>query len=311
MMLSSLQLEALAAVCDAGSFEQAAARLRVTPSALSQRISGLERHLGRALVRRSRPVTPTTDGETVLRLARQTTLLQAECLDALARSDGAGAPGLIRVSVAVNADTLGTWFSEVVADVAAEGALLLDLRVEDETRTADLLRAGDVMAAVSVDPHPIQGCSATPLGVMPYVPVISLDLLARLGLGSARADDLPSIPMLRFGPDDDLQYELLRRAGHPDADPPAHHVPSNADFLASALCGLGWGAIPLPQVRRPLADGSLVRIAGADDIDVPLFWHRWRIDSPTLARLTTLVTEAARVHLRPERRGEVSDVVGR
>ena len=34
-------------------------------------------------------------------------------------------------------------------------------------------------------------------------------------------------------------------------------------------------------------------------IDVPLFWQRWRLDSPRLTALTDAVREAARRHLRP------------
>lgn len=299
MMLSSRQLEALAEVCDAGTFDEAASRLRVTPSALSQRIAGLERSLGRALLIRSRPVRPTADGEAVLRLARQTTLLQAECLDALARADEGDAPrDHIRVAVALNADTLATWFREVLADVAAEGRLLVDLRVEDETRTADLLRTGEVMAAVTVDPHPIQGCSSTPLGVLTYIPVSSPDLLARFELETAGAGELAVLPMLRFGPDDDLQHEWLARHGHPRSTPPVHYVPSNPDFLASVLAGLGWGLIPAPQATGPLRSGDLVPVGDGASVEVPLFWHRWRIESPTLEHLTDLVTGAARVGLR-------------
>ena len=41
-MFSSARLEALAAVCDTGSFEQAALRLHLTPSAVSFQIKQIE-----------------------------------------------------------------------------------------------------------------------------------------------------------------------------------------------------------------------------------------------------------------------------
>ncbi|MGO1167662.1 MAG: LysR family transcriptional regulator, partial [Janibacter sp.] len=44
------QLRALLAVVDHGTFEAAARSLHVTPSAVSQRIKGLERDTGRVLV---------------------------------------------------------------------------------------------------------------------------------------------------------------------------------------------------------------------------------------------------------------------
>ena len=61
------QLAALEAVADTGAFEAAARRLAVSTSAVSQRIRALESALGRVLVRRGSPSTPTPDGEVVLR----------------------------------------------------------------------------------------------------------------------------------------------------------------------------------------------------------------------------------------------------
>ena len=61
------QLAALSAILRAGSFEGAAAVLRVTPSAVSQRIRALEDRAGAALLIRSQPVTATAAGA---RLAR-------------------------------------------------------------------------------------------------------------------------------------------------------------------------------------------------------------------------------------------------
>ena len=53
------------AVADTGAFEAAARRLAVSTSAVSQRIRALESALGRVLVRRGSPSTPTPDGEVV------------------------------------------------------------------------------------------------------------------------------------------------------------------------------------------------------------------------------------------------------
>ena len=77
MHIDSRQLAALAAVLREGSFEAAARALHVTPSAVSQRIKGLEERVGRVLVRRGSPCTATEAGQALQRHAQQLALLEA------------------------------------------------------------------------------------------------------------------------------------------------------------------------------------------------------------------------------------------
>src|SRR5690606_15984403 len=105
--LDPAQLEAFSAVIDEGSLEAAARRLQVTPSAVSQRIKSLESRLGQVVVRRTRPAEPTEAGRVLLRLATQNQLIEHEALAAL--RGGMDAEPL-RVPLAVNADSLSTWF---------------------------------------------------------------------------------------------------------------------------------------------------------------------------------------------------------
>ena len=74
----------LVAVVDAGTLDAAAQRLRITPSAVSQRLKALEQQLGRVLLVRSKPVAVTDAGASVVRLARQLALLEHDVLAELA-----------------------------------------------------------------------------------------------------------------------------------------------------------------------------------------------------------------------------------
>ncbi|GAA4938262.1 LysR family transcriptional regulator [Actinoplanes utahensis] len=65
-MIDSRRLQALAAVARHGSFNRAAAELRLTPSAVSQQISALERAVGTAVVRRSTRGVELTEAGRVL-----------------------------------------------------------------------------------------------------------------------------------------------------------------------------------------------------------------------------------------------------
>ena len=96
--LDPAQLAAFSAVVDEGSFEAAARRLHVTPSAVSQRIKSLESRLGQVVVRRTRPVEPTEAGRVLLRLATQTQLIEHEALAALRGGVGGSREPLDRAS---------------------------------------------------------------------------------------------------------------------------------------------------------------------------------------------------------------------
>src|SRR3984957_18334031 len=114
MELDQGQLDALTAAVAEGTFEAAARYLHVTPSAVSQRIKALETAVGRVLLTRTKPVRPTPSGQTLLRVARQLQAITAEAAHEL----GAGPPGLTAViPVAVNGDSLATWFLPALAVV--------------------------------------------------------------------------------------------------------------------------------------------------------------------------------------------------
>src|ERR1700752_390210 len=111
--LDAPQLAALAAVIESGSFDAAAEWLHVTPSAISQRIKTLEQRVGQVLVVREKPCRATAAGIPLLRLAAQTALLESE---ALVETTG-GSAELVRIAIAVNADSMSTWFSAVLAEL--------------------------------------------------------------------------------------------------------------------------------------------------------------------------------------------------
>jgi LysR family transcriptional regulator (chromosome initiation inhibitor) len=286
------QLDALVAIADQGSFEAAARQLHITPSAVSQRIRALEAAAGQVLISRGTPCSPTPHGELLVRLGRQTRLLHDEVSAALTGS------AAVELPVAVNADSLVTWFREVLATAATWQATAIRLHVEDQAYSQELLRRGDVLAAITSDPAPVQGCSVEPLGALRYLPAAAAALAARWGRQTpdGLSPDWSAMPTLVFNDKDDLQDELLRRYGAV-RPPVVHRVPSSDDFCAAVRLGLGWGMLPELQAGAALDSGELVRLS-PDVIDVPLYWQRWRVDSPRLAALTAAVRAAARNQLR-------------
>src|SRR3954452_22120112 len=90
MPYNTAAVEALVAIVDHGTFDAAARALHVTPSAVSQRVRALEREVGQVVVRRGAPCVPTEAGAALVRLGRQTRLLDDEARAALEEHRGGG-----------------------------------------------------------------------------------------------------------------------------------------------------------------------------------------------------------------------------
>lgn len=289
-MLNPVGVEALVAIADHGSFEAAAKVLHVTPSAVSQRVRGLESQAGQVLVRRGSPCRPTEAGTALVRLGRQLSLLDAEARAALAEQGGR-----VDMNVVVNADSLATWFRDAMEEVAGRDDLTLRLVVEDQAWSAEMLRRGEVLGAVTSDPHPVQGCRSEHLGFLRYRPAATPALAERWRTG--RGTDWQRMPVVVFNAKDALQHDLLRARGVDDPDV-VHLVPTSADFHEAVRRGLGWGMVPEPQLLPDVAAGTLVTLGGRTRHDVHLHWQRWRIDSVALTTLTEVVRRTSARHLR-------------
>lgn len=290
-------LQTLAALVDEGSFDAAARRLHLTPSAVSQRVRAMEQVAGKTLVQRTTPVLTTAAGDVVLRYARQVLLLARDTetelgLDAQDR-------GRTSMAIAVNADSLATWFLDALAAVPRDLDVVFDIRREDQDHSAALLRSGTVMAAVTATRDAVQGCTSVALGIMRYRAVCSPALLEEAGRGASAPDlaRLVETPIVVFDRKDDLQDRFLRDAGVSGARAPRHYVPTSDGFARAVVSGLGWGLLPEQQCLDHLAAGTLVELAPQAPVDVVLFWQRWSLASPLLDEVTRVVEAAALDHL--------------
>lgn len=279
----------VAAVADEGTLDAASRRLRITPSAVSQRLKALEQQLGRILVVRSRPVVLTEAGEAVVRLARQITLLEHDALGSVGLADGSG-DARIGIPLAVNADSMATWFLPPLARLSARRGIDFDLHRDDQNFTARLLESGTVMAAVTSESEPVSGCSVTPLGVLEYRAVAAAPFAERWFAGGVTAEALAVAPFVDFDRRDSLQHDWLRAMGVAPQEVPRHYVPASHDYALAVEHGMGWGMLPLPQAR----DG-LVRLGGPT-LRVGLYWQQWNLRSELLDDIAAeIAAEAASV----------------
>jgi LysR family transcriptional regulator, chromosome initiation inhibitor len=291
--LDLAQLQALASAVSEGTLDAAARKLHVTPSAISQRIKALETTTGRVLLTRSKPVRPTASGETLLRAARQLEAITADVARELGDEE-AGRPPVM--ALAVNADSLATWFVAALADLGS--GLAFDLRRADETRTAELLRQGTVMAAVTASAEPVPGCTVQPLGRMRYRPRASRAFAERWFADGVGPEQLSKAPLVDFDREDQLQERYLRRRTRRPLNPPRHYVPGSGAFVQAVRLGVGWGMVPDLQATPLPGEDELVELDPRGSFDVRLFWQQWRLSSPALERVATAVRDRAAAVLR-------------
>ena len=156
------------------------------------------------------------------------------------------------------------------------------------------------MAAVSSSPVPVQGCRVELLGVMRYLALASPDYVVRHLAAKPVDEALGSAPVLVFNGKDALQARFLSLCSDHPLEPPVHFIPSVHGFIEAARRGLGWGMMPAILSREVLKTGALVEIAPGRHLDVPLYWHCWRLESPVLETLSNAVRRAAASALRED-----------
>lgn len=283
-MLDYPALAALSAVIRAGSFDAAAARLGVTPSAVSQRIRALEERMGAVLILRGSPARATAAGERLIRHADDVALLEQALAGEL---PVAGPRPTLRI--AVNADSVATWFLPALTG----HDMLFELEIVDQDHSDRLLRDGTVAAAVTARADPVQGCDSRPLGALRYLAVCAPAFRDRWFGGGVTAQTLAAAPSLRFDSRDRLQEDWAAALTGRAVDLPAHRLPSAQGFRDAALLGLGWGMNPAQAVAEDLAAGRLVTLANRP-LDTPLYWQASRLSARALAPVTAAVRAAAR-----------------
>ncbi|MFC4257179.1 ArgP/LysG family DNA-binding transcriptional regulator [Altererythrobacter xixiisoli] len=299
-MLDYPALAAVSAVVREGSFERAAARLGVTPSAISQRIRALEDRLGGIVIVRGQPCLPTDLGRKLCAHVDQVQLLEADLAPALA-VEGRPSDPPVTLRVAVNSDSIATWFPRAAARFAQATGYLLEFIIEDEEFTADRLRSGEVIAAVSADPGVVQGCQTIELGSLPYLACCSPDFAARYFPHGVTEQALRAAPCLRFERRDGLQSRWAMENHGLALDAPMHGVPSTFGFLNFSIAGMAWGMHPSMLARPHMAEGRLVELTPNTPLDVKLYWTVTRLHVSALRIFTDAVRSVARESLKPPR----------
>lgn len=295
-MLDYPALAAVSAIVREGTFERAATKLGITSSAISQRVKALEERLGTVLIVRGQPCRATETGRSLVAHFDRVEMLETELRPAL-NLGGLELSKPLTIKIAVNADSLATWFPDALVEFAKTG-ILLDLVLEDEAHTSDRLRAGEVLAAVTSETESVQGCKTVALGSLVYVACASPGYVERYFPNGVNAKSLRDAPYTRFDRRDFLQGRWAKEAVGAELTAPTHWVPSTGGFMDFARAGIAWGLQPLTLAKPMIESGQLVELVEGTPIKVKLYWTIARLHGPSLQNLTQAVSRAAKIHLK-------------
>ncbi len=300
-MLDARQLEALAAVLEQGGFGPAAQALNVTRAAVSLRIKALEAALGQRLLVRGKTVRATPVGQALLAHVKQLRLMEADLVNGMQVGKEPGKPAPWHsLSVAVNADSLSSWFLPGVAATLVQHRLLLDVVIDDQDHTHEALKNGDVVGCVSTRQQPMRACLAEPLGVMRYRCVAAPKLAKRCYTpkGVLSVHRLLDTPAVIFNRKDGLQDAFLQQHfALQTPQYPRHFVPSVDGFESALAHGLGWGMVSDLHLATRTGPAPLVEILPGSAVDIALYWHHWEREPLSAQRLTRAVKQAGRQSL--------------
>lgn len=292
-------LQALDAVIRERGFERAAQKLCITQSAVSQRIKQLENLFGQPLLVRTVPPRPTEQGQKLLALLHQVELLEEEWLGNDTNDTHQDTPLLL--SLAVNADSLATWLLPALKPVLANSPIRLNMQVEDETRTQERLRRGEVVGAVSIQPQPLPSCLVDKLGALDYLFVASPQFAERYFPNGVTRSALLKAPAVAFDHLDDMHQAFLQLNFElSPGSVPCHIVNSSEAFVQLAKQGTTCCMIPHLQIERELESNELIDLTPGLCQRRMLYWHRFAPESRTMKKVTDALLKYGRQVLRQD-----------
>lgn len=292
-------LEALEAVVEFQTFEKAAHHLNITQSAVSQRVKLLEELTGNILLVRSNPPAATHEGLRYLRHLKQVKHLE-KALD-VCHSKGSTTE-YTSLSLALNADSIGTWFFEVIEPFLRQHKITLDLHSADQEHTYTLLKQGQVLSFIGTQEKPFQGCKSTYLGTVRYGLFCSHDFFSTWFSEEFSPRTSLHAPALFYNRSDRLNHHIFQKVFQQNCNSiNISYVPSTELFQQFVVSGFGYGALP-EQQSTPLLDAGEIKLLDQSGyVDIDLFFHRWNLKSTPLQQFEQHLLQALAKLLRQNR----------
>ena len=266
-------LAALAEVIELQSFELAAKKLFISQSAISQRIKTLEEHVGQPVLIRNQPLIATLAGEKLLSHYKKVKQLEHELVPILSPEKPVKP---MKVTLAVNADSIATWFIEAITPVLREHLVELDLIIEHEERTLDQLKRGQAIGAVSVIETPLKGYRSFMLGKMEYCLVASQGFADKYFANGVNQASLKMAPAISYDHKDDMHVRYIAKHFNLAASEYyCHSVRSSEAFVELVKQGVAYCLLPKLQIEQELVTGQVINLCPEKELIETLYWHSW------------------------------------
>lgn len=283
------QLETFSILIETRHFARAADALNVTRGAVSQRMIALEEAFGTPLLVRD-GMMPTPAGEMLLDHIQALKLLEADTLQRMKPEEKQRA----RVAIAVNADSLATWFEPVACAIARDN-FALELIVDDQDYTLSALTRGEAMGCVSTASSAPTGFVAEPVGAMEYECVAIPEFARTHFAEGVTLHNILATPAVLFNRKDGLHALFLERLlGFPVSGYATHFFPSPIALLTAIRAGVGYGLVPSMQVQPLIDAGDVISLTPQHRIAVGLYWHHWKAAPPNARQISELIMRSAR-----------------
>lgn len=289
-------IHALDTVITEQTFEKAATVLNITQSAISQRIKQLEQFVASPVLIRTHPLQATHTGQKLLSHFRKVRQLEYDLVnDIMPHTHKTLTP----ISVAVNADTLASWFIPALSDLIKLQSIELKLQVTNEANTQDLLKKGEVFAAISSQQSSFAGGKVTHIGTLKYILCANKEFKQRYFSDGLTEHNLSIAPGVDYDQRDTMHSDYLKNHfGLKRAEYPCHRVRSSEAFVNMAIAGLAYCLLPTTQANEHLKSGKLIDLAPTKHLPQPLYWHSWVLERGIQKKVSETIIAYGEQHFK-------------
>ena len=244
---------------------------------------------GQRLLIRELPYRPTELGVTILSHYRKVVSLE----DALDLNSNDKDSKKTVVKLALNVDSLETWFLKVLQDPEIAKLVNLQITIDDEKYTLNYLKSGRVDLSIGTMKTPISNHECVRLGRMNYVLVANPEFKKKHFPKKIANADFSNIPAIVFNDRDDLQTAYLEKYFHYSGSYPMTSIPSTSGGKAAIIAGFGFGLQPVLDIQKELKAKELILVA-PEKFELELYLHHWNYQSAALKKLIASIQTASK-----------------
>lgn len=262
-------IEALYYIFQEQSFEEAAKKLFITQSAVSQRLKSIQKLYSDSLIIKSDQYCLTSKGKILIRYFKQIINLE-QGLEA----DLFHKKKLQSISFAISRDSLESWFMRFLINDCLLNQFNIEIIADNEDLTLNYLRDGLVSSSFSSKLMNLNNCERIFLGNLKYFLVASPRFMEKFKIKDIK--DLSDCFSIKFDKNDRLTDLYFENYHNTAAHENYHTIPSIEGFKQAVLSGNCFALIPEIQIREELKDGSLIKIEPQITMDIPIYFYFWK-----------------------------------